>query len=147
MGGHRPVGLTYFRADYSRGLPKVPEKSHEGDAGWDLFSSEAVTLREGASTNVPTGISAALPYQTWGLIVPRSSTLRKWNLEIIPGVIDNGYRGELFIQARAYQSVAIPPGTRLAQLILMPLIQTEWVEVENLPDSSRGTGGFGSSGV
>lgn len=127
---------------------QMPTTSYEGDAGYDLYTSQAVTIPPGGFADVPTGVAVALPSGVWGEIKGRSSTWRKKNISVITGVIDNGWRGELF--AGAYNpgasEVTVDVGERIAQLIPHKLVVLSITEVAELPDSHRGENGFGSSG-
>lgn len=101
----------------------------------------------GALRDVPTGLYVALPPGYWGHLVSRSSTPRKWGVHVVDAVIDNGYRGELFIGVRnPGNGVQIPKHTRLAQLIVRKMVAVEWEEATSFPPSARGRGGFGSTG-
>lgn len=127
----------------------MPTRAYPDDAGLDLYVSEDVTIPLGEFRDVPCGISVSLPEHTWGLVTGRSSALRKRGLLVHSGIIDAGYRGPLFAGAFALQhEVALKRGERIAQLIVINNT-TQYVtpiEVEQLPDSARGTNGFGSSG-
>jgi dUTP pyrophosphatase len=101
-------------------------------------------------TNIPTGIAVEMPHNVWGMMVGRSSTIKRLGIQINTGILDTGYRGELYIVAINMNRirVKIPAGERLAQLILLPniTVQTEIVEVDQLGESERGEKGFGSTG-
>lgn len=122
-----------------------PYKKYEGDAGWDLAVRRNYELLKGHHL-LSTGIYMSLPHGYWGHIMPRSSTLEKYGLEIIDAVIDNGFRGELYIQAVAHREIFIPKGTRLAQIIPRVIVPAFWTKVDKLPSSDRGENGFGSTG-
>lgn len=127
----------------------MPDRKHEGDAGFDLYVSEEVELEAGVSTNVRTHLAVELPHGVWGLIVGRSSTFHKRGLIVNTAVIDQGYRGELFASVfNPGEPVVISTGERLAQLIPMPLLAPtlDPVFVPGLSPSDRGEGGFGSTG-
>jgi len=128
----------------------LPYQRFDGDAGLDLFVSEEVTVPVGQFRDVACGIAVELPAGTWGLIVGRSSTLRKRGLIVYPGVIDNGYRGPLFtgVQNVGDEGQKIEVGERLGQLIPLPLEAAKYAPrwVDTLSDSDRGEHGFGSSG-
>jgi dUTP pyrophosphatase len=121
---------------------------HDGDAGIDLPCSEAARLWGGTWTNVPIGIRVELPAGVWGLIVGRSSTFFRKHLMVNQAIIDNGYRGELFVSV--YNPGEAPydvdRGERLAQLIPMLLVPTGLRKVDELSDTVRGSNGFGSTG-
>lgn len=130
---------------------QVPAYSHPGDAGADLFAAEAITLQPGERATVGTGVTIALPDGYAAFVVPRSGLAARHGLTIVntPGTVDAGYRGEIRVillntdRSEAY-SVAI--GDRIAQLVVQPVIRARFVQVETLPGSERGEGGFGSTG-
>lgn len=128
---------------------KAPTRSYEGDAGFDLYCSESMVLQPGDYLDIPTAVQVALPTGYWALITGRSSTWRKRNLLVVDGVIDNGYRGELFsaVYNTGQSAVVIDRGERLAQMILLPVWGGRLVQVEELPASERGSNGFGSTGA
>ncbi|HET7713859.1 MAG TPA: dUTP diphosphatase [Patescibacteria group bacterium] len=130
------------------GEPKAPVRAYHGDAGWDLFLSRECVAVAGKVTDCATNIRIALPEGFWGRIVGRSSTFRKSGVLVVEGIIDQGYRGELFIGVYnpTKDNILFPKHTRLAQIILHELIQVPWSEVADLPESERGSKGFGSSG-
>ncbi|SEH96723.1 MULTISPECIES: dUTP diphosphatase [unclassified Leifsonia] len=128
-----------------------PAYAHPGDAGADLCAAEAVTLGPGERFTMPTGVSIALPEGYAGFVVPRSGLAMRHGLTIVnaPGTVDAGYRGEIRVtllntdRSMAYD---IGVGDRIAQLIVMPVTRARFIPVDTLPDSHRGTAGFGSSG-
>lgn len=128
---------------------KPPTRSYEGDAGFDLYCSQDVNVEAGSYVDIPTSVRVALPPGYWALVTGRSSAWRKRGLLIVDGVIDNGYRGELF--SAAYnpgpRDVEVAQGDRLAQMILLPYWGGSLVQTEQLSASERGTNGFGSSGA
>jgi dUTP pyrophosphatase len=128
--------------------PEAPTRAHETDAGWDLMTIEPAVVRPGERVLVRTGIAIAMPPGWWGRIVGRSSTWHNWQLQVTEGVIDAGYRGELFIGLYnpGMGPCRVPEGHRLAQLIFLPVPAVHWQERPELPDSERGDNGFGSSG-
>lgn len=129
----------------------MPAYAHPGDAGADLVSSTDVRLEPGERALVPTGVRIALPDGFAGFVVPRSGLAAKHGITIVnaPGTIDAGYRGEIKVallntdRERAYDVVA---GDRIAQLIVAPVARARFIPVDDLDDSVRGGGGFGSSG-
>lgn len=127
---------------------EIPAYGYPGDAGMDLAIVNEWTLGVDESRDLPTGIKVELPDGVWARITGRSSTLRKRGLFVNEGVIDQGYRGELFVYVtnRSGEPVTIEHGTRLAQLILAPVLRAKIVEVEQVADSHRGAKGFGSTG-
>jgi dUTP pyrophosphatase len=129
----------------------LPVYAHPGDAGADLVSTEDVVLAPGERATVPTGLSIALPNGYVGFVVPRSGLAMRHGITIVnsPGTVDAGYRGEIritLLNTDARESYAISAGDRVAQLIVMALPRVRFVEVERLPGSERGEGGFGSTG-
>lgn len=138
---------VYFQRMLS-GCPCQPTQGYRGDAGWDLYCSRQQTLVPNMETDVHTDISIAIPEEWCGLIKSRSSTADKHGLIVLEGIVDCGYRGELFIQVLnpLGVSVTIEMGTRLAQILFLPVPLVAWNEVDALPSSYRGQRGFGSSG-
>ena len=130
---------------------RMPIRAHHDDAGWDLFVSQDVTIPPHGFKDVPSGVSVELPNGYWGLLTGRSSTIRRRGLLVVQGVIDTGYRGELFsaVWNLTDKSVLLQRGERVAQLILLPNSTADSVLVRHEGDlqaSERGFGGFGSSG-
>lgn len=128
---------------------QVPSKAYPDDAGFDLVCTREMWVPGGATVDVSTGIAIAMPPGWWGRIVGRSSTMRKRELLVIEGVIDAGFRGELFtcVHNPKEMSRFICAGDRLAQLLFLPVPTVHWVERNELPASERGEHGFGSSGI
>lgn len=127
-----------------------PFKRHSGDAGWDLSASRAVTIRPGETVDVHTDIYISMPPRLYARITGRSSSLRKHRLLVNEGIIDNGYRGELFVCVHnmGEEPVEVRPGMRLAQVLFHVIEDVRWSEVDELPGSpdGRGDAGFGSTG-
>jgi dUTP pyrophosphatase len=125
-----------------------PVRAYVGDAGFDLFISRTQVIPPRSFADVHTDISAAIPEGLWARIVGRSSTIRKYGLQVQDAVIDQGYRGELFIGVwnMTDNQVVVNEGSRIAQLIFHLIVAPEWQEVKRLPKSDRGRKGFGSSG-
>jgi dUTP pyrophosphatase len=129
----------------------LPTYAKGGDAGADLVARVDVTLAPGERALVPTGISIALPNGYVALVHPRSGLAIKHGVTMVnaPGTVDAGYRGELqviLINHDPKERVTFKRGDRIAQLVIQQVERAEFVEVENLPGSGRGTGGFGSTG-
>jgi dUTP pyrophosphatase len=129
----------------------LPVYAHPGDAGADLCSAETVTLQPGRRKTVGTGISIALPDGFAAFVVPRSGLAARHGITIVnsPGTVDAGYRGEIrvtLLNTDTEVPYDIAAGDRIAQIIVMPVTQARFVPVDQLPDSERGTGGFGSTG-
>ncbi|WP_029149982.1 dUTP diphosphatase [Microbacterium indicum] len=131
--------------------PVVPAYAHPGDAGADLVSTEAVRLEPGQRALVGTGVRIALPEGYAAFVVPRSGLAAKHGITIVnsPGTIDAGYRGEIkvaLLNTDAAAAYEVSPGDRIAQLILLPVPRANFIPVDDLSESVRGEGGFGSSG-
>jgi dUTP diphosphatase len=127
----------------------MPTYARDGDAGLDLFSNDALTLWAFHGAVVNTGISMAIPKGYFGLVRPRSGLANKYKISgISSGVIDSGYRGEIRVQLHnfGHLSYDISVGDRIAQLLILPVLHAVLEEVDELPISSRGEGGFGSTG-
>lgn len=129
----------------------LPTRGHTNDAGLDLYVSEDVVIPPNQFVDVPTDVACAIPEGFWANLTGRSSTLRRHGLLVHTGVIDQGYRGELFagVMNLTDQPVTIRRGDRIAQLILVPmcLCPTTPRAVDQLPAGDRGSDGFGSTGV
>ena len=131
----------------------MPERAHDGDAGYDLRSVEEVELAPGSRALVRTGISVAIPEGYAGLVLPRSGLAVRYGISLVntPGLIDSGYRGEIrvpLINHDREETFLIEEGTRIAQLVLVRAASAFFAEVEFLESAAdgRGEGGFGSSG-
>lgn len=128
-----------------------PAYAHPGDAGMDLVSVEQVTLRPGQRHAVATGWAMAIPDGWVGLVHPRSGLALRAGLTVAnaPGTIDAGYRGEVkvILVNHGAEPVRIEVGQRVAQLLLQQVGAATVVEVEHLDSTTRGSGGFGSTGV
>ncbi len=132
------------------GVP-LPRYAHPGDAGADLCTAVDVILPPGERQTVPTGIAIALPEGFVALVHPRSGLAARHGVTIVnaPGTVDAGYRGELrvtLLNTDRLVPVTLHRGDRIAQLLIQRVSQAEFVEVEQLPGSARGIGGFGSTG-
>jgi len=128
-----------------------PAYAHPGDAGADLRTTVDVSLKPGERALVPTGIAMALPEGYVGLVHPRSGLAAKHGLSIVnaPGTVDAGYRGEIkvcLLNTDREQPVRFARGDRIAQLVVQPVSTAVFVPVGELPTSSRGVGGHGSTG-
>jgi dUTP pyrophosphatase len=129
----------------------LPSYAKPGDAGADLYSRIDIELSPMQRALVPTGLAIALPPGYAGFIHPRSGRAAKEGLSMVnaPGTIDAGYRGEIqviLINLDGEKKITIKRGERIAQLVIKEISQAEFVEVEQLPGTSRGEAGFGSSG-
>jgi dUTP pyrophosphatase len=129
----------------------LPAYAHPGDAGADLCSTEDVTLAPGERRLVPTGIAMALPEGYVALVHPRSGLAARHGLSIVnaPGTIDAGYRGEVkvcLVNLDPMTPIALSRGDRIAQLVIQRVEEAVFAEVDALPESARGSGGYGSTG-
>jgi len=148
--GDRPdtirVAVARVAGEGQRGV----QAAHR-DAGLDLLAAESVTLPPGGRLAVRTGIAVAIPAGFAGFVLPRSGLARRSGLTILnaPGLIDAGYRGELqvLLVNHGAVDVTVQRGDRIAQLVVQRVERAELVEVEELPESERGPGGFGSTGA
>lgn len=129
----------------------LPGYAHPGDAGLDLTTVEALVVPPGGRVAAPTGLAVAIPSGWVGLVHPRSGLARRHGLTVAnaPGTIDAGYRGEVqvLLVNLGDASVELEVGDRVAQLLLQRVGHAEVVEVEELDDTARGEGGFGSTGT
>jgi dUTP pyrophosphatase len=129
----------------------IPTYAREWDAGADLYVTESVEIWPGEHRIIGTGIAVEVPVGFVGLIHPRSGLAAKSGVTVLntPGTIDAGYRGELkviLINLDKYKPFTVNKGDRIAQFVLQEVAVSEFVEVEELSDSVRQDGGFGSSG-
>ncbi|NUU30885.1 dUTP diphosphatase [Arthrobacter sp. C9C5] len=128
-----------------------PSYAHPGDAGADLRAREDVVLGPGERRLVPTGVSIALPDGFVALIHPRSGLATKHGLTVVnaPGTVDAGYRGEIavtLLNTDRDEAIELRRGDRIAQMVIQRVEYAEFVPVQELSDSVRGGGGFGSTG-
>lgn len=146
MSGEVEVLLT--RLD--PGVP-LPAYAHPGDAGADLVTTVDVEIPPGGRVRVPTGIAVALPDGYAGFVHPRSGLADRYGLGVLnaPGTIDAGYRGEVqvvLVNHDPEHPVRLRRGDRVAQLVVTPVARAVFHEVTRLPGSTRGSGGYGSTG-
>jgi dUTP pyrophosphatase len=130
-----------------RASSKLPRYGHPGDAGMDLFSAADMVLEPGKVLPVPTGIQAAIPTGHVGLIWDKSG-ISLSGVHRLAGVVDSGYRGEIKVVMinLSDQDYVITRGMKIAQMLIQPVLQVEIHEVDDLEDTDRGEGGFGSTG-
>ena len=132
----------------------LPTRATEGDAGLDLYADRWTVVRHGAVTRVSTGIAVEIPHGYVGLVHPRSGLAARYGITVVnaPGTIDAGYRGEIMVLLTKLDTLdtgfytEIEEGDRIAQLVIQKVELPEVVEVDELSDSARGVGGFGSTG-
>ena len=142
------VQVLITRIDPTASLPTYAKG---GDAGADLTTTIDFTLAPGQRQLVPTGIAIALPAGYVALVHPRSGLAIKNGVTVLnaPGTIDAGYRGEIsciLINHDPLESISFKRGDRIAQLVIQKVERANFVELAELPGSSRGSGGFGSTG-
>lgn len=133
-----------------KGLP-LPDYARAGDAGMDVYSTIDCTIAPGQRAIIPIGIAIALPEGFVCFAHPRSGLAAKNGISIVnsPGTIDSGYRGEIkiiLINTDAKETFEVKRGNRIAQLVFQKFESARFFEVEVLPESQRGGGGFGSTG-
>ncbi|MCX6401250.1 MAG: dUTP diphosphatase [Propionibacteriales bacterium] len=149
-GPDHPVDLVIAVQQLDPDLPLL-SYAHPGDAGADLLSTVDVTLAPGERALVPTGIAIALPEGYVALVHPRSGLAARHGLSIVntPGTVDAGYRGEikvLLINHDPAEAIVLRRGDRIAQLVIQRFERARFAPVDALPDSVRGSGGYGSTG-
>lgn len=143
------VAVQVKRLPHGEGLD-LPHYATAGAAGMDIVSAEDVTLAPGARHAVATGLAVAIPQGYEIQVRPRSGLALKHGITVpnTPGTIDSDYRGELKVIMINHGAEPFPiaRGDRVAQLVLAPVTQAAWAEVDELDDTERGAGGFGSTG-
>ena len=131
---------------------KLPSYKTEGSSGMDLiaFVDKPIEIKPNNSALIPTGLSIAIPEDCEVQIRPRSGLAAKSNITILntPGTIDSDYRGELKIILfnHGNKEFIVKNNERIAQMVLTPILKVDFEEVDSLPDTVRGAGGFGSTG-
>jgi dUTP pyrophosphatase len=142
------VRVPVLRVDAA--LP-LPAYARPDDAGLDLYAAEPVTLAPGARALVPTGIALAIPPGFAGFVLPRSGLALRHGVTLLntPGLVDAGYRGEVkvLLVNHGDAPVSLSRGDRVAQLVVQRVERVALAPVAELPESARGAGGFGSTGV
>jgi dUTP pyrophosphatase len=129
----------------------MPRYQHEGDAGLDLPSRVDFVLEPGSRAMIPTGIAVAIPPGYAGFVLPRSGLASGHGIALVnsPGLVDSGYRGEMsivMINTDKHETFHIKRGDRIAQLVIQKVEEVKLVRVSELDNTSRGEGGFGSTG-
>lgn len=129
----------------------VPTYAKPGDAGADLRTTQDVVLLPGERKIVGTGVAVAIPDGFVGFVHPRSGLAAKKGLSIVntPGTIDSGYRGEIMVALINHdvnETIELSRGDRIAQLVIQEFIAADFLVVEQLPESDRGSDGYGSTG-
>ena len=152
--GHPPVAVAVTRLDHGRDLA-LPVYATPGAAGLDLVAAvpaaAPLTLEPGRRALVPTGLALALPPGFEAQVRPRSGLALKHGVTVLntPGTIDSDYRGEVgvILINCSDQVFVVERGLRIAQLVIAPVTRIDWTEVDRLPETARGSGGFGSTGA
>jgi dUTP pyrophosphatase len=143
------IAVCIKRLPNGDGLP-LPAYETDGAAGMDLRAAEAVILRPGQRALVPTGVAIALPKGFEAQVRPRSGLAVKHGVTVLntPGTIDCDYRGEVKVPLinHGQEDFVIARGDRIAQMVVATVTRIDWSEVVNLDETTRGAGGFGSSG-
>lgn len=132
------------------GDAEVPSQAKTSDAGYDLHALERYDLEPGEREMFRTGIAVAIPDGFVGYIKPRSGLAARNGLDVLGGVVDSGYRGEvgvILFNTDLSETIHVGKGDRIAQLVIQPVASANWDEVSELPESERGEGGFGSTGA
>lgn len=142
------IKLKIIRLDKTMPLPSY---AHVGDAAFDLYASKEITLKPGERASVPTGLTMEIPQGFAGFVWKKSGLSHKHNVNAISGVIDSGYRGEVFVNMvnNGIEPYTFEKNHKIAQMVIQKCEDIEIVEVggiSDLSDSARGDGGFGSSG-
>jgi dUTP pyrophosphatase len=145
--------IAVTRLPHAEGLP-LPAYETSGAAGMDLRAAvpegEPITLHPGARVMAPTGLCIALPEGFEAQVRPRSGLAAKSGVTCLntPGTIDSDYRGEIrvILINLGPEDFVIRRGDRIAQMVIAPVVQATWAEVESLDETARGAGGFGSTG-
>lgn len=139
-----------IRYTRSPSAPKEPlVRANPSDAGMDLRASEDALIQPLGRVTVPTGIHLEIPNGFYGRVAPRSGLAHKHGIDVLAGVVDSTYRGEVKVvlhNTDRYEVFRVSAGDRIAQLIIEKHYNFKFVEVEELRPTDRGSGGFGSSG-
>lgn len=125
-----------------------PTRATDGSAGFDLYATDNHTVWPGARVKIPTGIQMAIPDGYAGFVWPRSGMAVKHGFDILAGLIDSDFRGEVMVAGINHgdRMIEVKRGDRVAQIVFSP-VMTEAAAVDDLDDTSRGAGGFGSTGA
>ena len=125
----------------------IPTRGSNQAAGLDLYADGNFVVKAGAHAIIPTGVALAIPDGYCGQVWPRSGVSARYGVDVLAGVIDSDYTGELKVVIQCgQQDFCIEQGDRIAQLLIVPVSMLQCVEVDSLDDTVRGAGGFGSTG-
>ena len=126
----------------------TPHYAHEGDAGIDLRSSIDIVVKPGETKLIQTGIKMAIPAGYVGLVWDKSGYAAKNSIKTMAGVVDSGYRGEIQVVLKnlGHEDFEIKKDMKIAQILIQPVVQANLVLKDNLDETARGHGGFGSTG-
>lgn len=127
---------------------KIPSYAYTGDAGLDLYIPEDLIFKKGERKSIPIGIAIEIPIGYVGILFDKSGLSHKYGLKSYGGIIDAGYRGEIHVGMMnlSDKDYEFKAGDKIIQILIMPVLQAEVVEVDELSNSERGEGAFGSSG-
>ena len=141
-------GEHYVKIKLLQENAKAPARATEHAAGYDIYCNEHFTLKPGARGLISTGFAMSVPHGMVALIWPRSGLAGKHGIDSLAGVVDSDYRGEVKVALINHGDslVEFKPGDRIAQMVVQQVYQQPVVLVDNLEDTQRGAGGFGSTG-
>lgn len=127
---------------------KIPSQATQSDAWYDLYAVEAHVIKSGERALLKTNISTAIPHGYYGRVAPRSGLAYKHGIDVLAWVVDSGYRGDIGVILINFwtEDFVVNEGDKIAQFIIEKCHYVEWQEVDELPESQRGEGGYGSSG-
>ena len=126
----------------------IPTYGTSGAAGLDLYASADVTIQPNERMLIPTGVAMEIPEGHFGYVMGRSGNTIKKGMIVALGTIDSDYTGEIGVMAfnQSGESISFAKGDRVAQMVILPYPKVEFVEADELSDTERGTGGYGSTG-
>ena len=128
---------------------RLPTRGSAGAAGLDLYAVERVTIAPGGRAAVRTGLAVAIPEGFYGRVAPRSGLAVRHGIDVLAGVVDSDYRGEILcaLVNHGREPFEVEPGARVAQLVVEAIASPEPAWAEDLEETVRGAGGFGSTGA
>lgn len=146
-----PLNNLVIEFQFLSPTAKCPTQAQNYDAGYDLYADSEFDLLPGQRALIKTGISMAIPPGYYGRIAPRSGLALKYGIDVLAGVVDSTYRGELGVilinLGESSEVFSVRRGMRVAQLIIEKCHSVYWMAVTELPETARSSGGFGSSGT